>query len=201
VRDTSFYYSFLVLPARKRDAIIAVWDVCRALDDTVDEPGDRPAAEALAEWRTEVARAFEGSPLTPQGRRLQPVIHEFSLSRRPFEDLIDGVEMDLTTSRYPTFEALYEYCWRVASTVGLICIEIFECRNPRSRDYAIALGVALQLTNILRDVATDLERDRIYLPQEDLARFGCTEQDLRASTAGEPVRAVLAHEASRARGD
>jgi phytoene synthase len=199
LRDTSFYYSFLVLPARKRDAIIAVWDVCRALDDTVDEPGSRPPAEALAEWRTELARAFDGTPLTPQGQRLQPVIREFSLSRRPFDDLIDGIEMDLTTTRYPTFEALYEYCWRVASTVGLICIEIFECRHPRSRDYAIALGVALQLTNILRDVAADLERDRIYLPQEDLARFSCSEQDLRATTVGERLRAVLAHEAGRAR--
>jgi phytoene synthase len=198
LRDTSFYYSFLVLPARKRDAIIAVWDVCRALDDTVDEPGPRPAAEALAEWRVELDRAFAGTPLTPQGQRLQPVIREFSLSRRPFEDLIDGVEMDLTTTRYATFDALYEYCWRVASTVGLICIEIFECRHARSRDYAIALGVALQLTNILRDVAADLERNRIYLPQEDLARFACTEEDLRAPTAGDRVRAVLAHEAARA---
>ncbi len=199
MRDTSFYYSFLVLPARKRDAIIAVWDVCRALDDTVDEPGSRPPAQALDEWRAEIARAFDGTPLTSQGRRLQPVIREFSLSRRPFEDLIDGVEMDLTTTRYPTFDALYEYCWRVASTVGLICIQIFECRSPQSRDYAIALGVALQLTNILRDVAADLERDRIYLPQEDLARFGCTEQDLRAARAGESLRSVLAYEAARAR--
>jgi len=198
-RDTSFYYSFLVLPAAKRDAIVAVWDFCRAVDDEVDEPGtDNPEA-ALASWRAEVAACYEGTPLTPQGQRLQPFIRAFDLPRRPFDDLIDGVEMDLTCPRYGTFEALHQYCWRVASTVGLICIEIFGYRQDATREYAMALGVALQLTNIIRDVGIDLARGRIYLPQEDLTRFGCTEDDLRAGIVTPPVRALLAFECSRAR--
>ena len=186
-RDTSFYYSFLVLPQAKRDAIVAVWDFCRAVDDTVDEPGHVPPAEALASWRQELARCYEGAPETPQGRALQPFIRQFHLPKQPFSDLIDGVEMDVSTCRYATFPALYRYCWRVASTVGLICIEIFGCTRPESREYAINLGVALQLTNIVRDIATDFRRGRIYLPQDDLARFDVTEADLEA---GRPVDRV-----------
>jgi 15-cis-phytoene synthase len=198
-RDTSFYYSFLVLPAAQRDAIVAVWDFCRAIDDEVDEPGPGSPQAALEAWRAEVARCYEGTPETPQGRRLQPFIGRFHLPRRPFEDLIDGVEMDLTRSRYETFEDLYEYCWRVASTVGLICIEIFGCRQPVAREYAVALGIALQLTNIVRDVASDLARGRVYLPQADLTRFGCSERDLRAGKVTPTVRALLEFECRRAR--
>lgn len=198
-RDTSFYYSFLVLPAAKRDAIVAVWDFCRAVDDEVDEPGAGSPKAALDEWRLEVARCFGGDPRTMQGRHLQPFISRFNLPRRPFEDLIDGVEMDLTRARYDTFEDLYEYCWRVASTVGLICLEIFGYRRPESREYAVALGIALQLTNIVRDVAVDLERGRVYLPQADLARFGCTEDDLRRGEVTAKVRDLLAFECGRAR--
>ena len=197
-RDTSFYYSFLVLPAHKRDAIVAVWDVCRAIDDEADEPGPRPA-QALDEWRAEIERVFRGDALTHQGRRLQPFVRRFNLPRQPFDDLIDGVRMDLTTTRYATFEALYEYCWRVASTVGLICLEIFGYRRPEAREYAVNLGIALQLTNIIRDVSTDLARGRIYLPRADLQHFGCSEADLAAGHVSDPVRALLAHQAGRAR--
>ena len=198
-RDTSFYYSFLVLPARKRDAIVAVWDFCRAVDDEVDEPGTASPQHALDAWRAEVARCYEGEPQTAQGRRLQPWIERYGLPRRPFEALIDGVEMDLVRTRYQTFEELYQYCWHVASTVGLICVEIFGYRRPESREYAVDLGVALQLTNITRDVAGDLARGRIYLPQEDLARFGCTEDDLRAGRVTDRVRELLAAQCARAR--
>jgi phytoene synthase len=198
-RDTSFYYSFLVLPAAKRDAIVAVWDFCRAVDDEVDEPGSGSPQAALGAWREEVARCFDGTPETAQGRRLQPFIRRFSLPRRPFEDLIDGVEMDLTRSRYETFDDLYEYCWRVASTVGLICVEIFGYRQIAAREYAVALGIALQLTNIVRDVAGDLARGRVYLPQADLARFGCSEDDLRAGRVTPAVRSLLEFECRRAR--
>ena len=199
-RDTSFYYSFLVLPQAKRDAIVAVWDFCRAVDDTVDEPGQVPPAEALASWRQELARCYEGTPETRQGRALQPFIQQFNLPRQPFSDLIDGVEMDVSTCRYATFPALYEYCWRVASTVGLICIEIFGCTRPESKEYAINLGVALQLTNIVRDIATDLERGRIYLPQDDLARFDVSEADLEAGRPVDRVQRLIAFECERARG-
>jgi phytoene synthase len=197
-RDTSFYYSFLVLPAAKRDATVAVWDFCRAVDDEVDEPGEGSPKAALDAWRLEIGRCYTGTPETRQGRQLQPFVSRFNLPRRPFEDLIDGVEMDLTRSRYADFEELYEYCWRVASTVGLICLEIFGYRQPAAREYAITLGIALQLTNIVRDVATDLARGRVYLPQSDLVRFGCTDDDLRRGEVTPAVQALLAFECARA---
>lgn len=206
-RDTSFYYSFLVLPAAQRRAIGAVWDFCRAVDDAVDEApeGLRPAQ--VAAWREELARCFDGRPPeTSQGRALQPLIAAFNLPRPAFDALIEGVEMDLNTSRYATFADLYEYCIRVASSVGLMCVEIFGCREAASRQYAIDLGVALQLTNILRDVPGDFERGRVYIPLEDFARFGCHEGDLGAEAihAGHGVRSpavkqLLAYQAQRAR--
>jgi phytoene synthase len=208
-RDTSFYYSFLVLPAEKRRAIVAVWDFCRAVDDAVDrEPDGARAAAELARWRAELAACFEGrQPSTPQGAELRPFVTRFPLPRRSFDDLIDGVEMDLGARRYATFDDLYQYCLKVASAVGLISVEIFGYDDPRVRGYAVDLGVALQLTNILRDVSTDLACGRVYLPQEDLARFGCTEEDLRAEQAragrgigAERVRALLAHQGARAHG-
>jgi 15-cis-phytoene synthase len=206
-RDTSFYYSFLVLPAHKRHAIVAVWDFCRAVDDAVDEAEEGTSAAQVRSWRMELDRCFDGgSPETPQGRALQPLIATFNLPRSAFEALIEGVEMDLHTRRYATFADLYEYCIRVASAVGLMCVEIFGCKDPGSRQYAIDLGVALQLTNILRDVPGDLERGRVYIPLEDFARFGCHEGDLGAEAiqAGHgvhssAVRTLLAFQAERAR--
>jgi len=200
-RDTSFSYSFLVLPAEQRQAIGLVWDFCRAVDDAVDEAPDEPTATVeIGKWRDEVARVFgTGVPQTPQGQNLKPLVAAFALSRPPFDDLVDGVEMDLRHKRYQTFDELSGYCRRVASTVGLICIEIFGARDSRSKDYAFNLGLALQLTNIIRDVAVDLKNGRIYLPQEDLARFGVTEADLRAGAVNEPIRRLLAHQCQRAR--
>ena len=206
-RDTNFYYSFLVLPPEKRAAIIAVWDFCRAVDDAVDAAGVTDASREVALWRGEVAACFDGPPpCTPQGRALQPLISKFGLPRSAFEDLIDGVEMDIGSRRYETFAELYAYCVRVASAVGLMCLEIFGYDDPRARQYATELGVALQLTNILRDVPEDLARGRVYIPQEDLRRFDCTEDDLtlEAAAAGRgvrspAVRALLRHQAERAR--
>jgi 15-cis-phytoene synthase len=204
-RKTSFYYAFLVLPPEQRRAIIAVWDFCRAVDDAVDEapagPGGEPGGrEAVVFWRDELARAFDGRPVsTDQGRRLQPFIAQLDLPRQAFDDVIDGVAMDLDTTRYRTFDDLLEYCRRVASAVGLICIRIFGCRNPSAREYALHLGVALQLTNILRDVKGDLERGRVYLPLDDLARFGCSVDDLAAGVVTEPVRRLIEFECRRAR--
>jgi 15-cis-phytoene synthase len=206
-RDTSFYYSFLVLPAGKRRAIVAVWDFCRAVDDAVDEAPEGTHEARVRAWREELARCFDGgTPLTAQGRALQPLIAAFNLPRSAFEALIEGVEMDLHTTRYPTFEDLYQYCIRVASAVGLMCVEIFGCKDPASKQYAIDLGVALQLTNILRDVPGDLDRGRVYIPLEDFARFKCHEGDLGAEAmhAGHGVRSpavrqLLAFQAQRAR--
>jgi phytoene synthase len=206
-RDTNFYYSFLVLPPEKRAAIVAVWDFCRAVDDAVDEARPEDAPGQVAIWRGEVAACFDGaSPSTPQGRALQPLVSTFQLPRAAFEALIEGVEMDIGSRRYETFADLYEYCVRVASAVGLMCLEIFGYEDPKARQYATDLGVALQLTNILRDVPGDLARGRVYIPQEDLRRFGCTEEDLRreSDAAGRgvqspAVRALLRHQAERAR--
>ena len=200
-RDTSFSYSFLVLPDDQRRAIGVVWDFCRAVDDAVDEAVDRQTAEAeLAGWRREIDCVFgTATPQTPQGMRLKSCVGAFALSRKNFDDLADGVEMDLRQSRYETFDELIGYCRRVASAVGLICIEIFGCRDSRSRDYAVHLGLALQVTNIIRDVKVDLERDRIYLPREDLSRFGVTEAALRAGMVTGDIRRLLAHQAQRAR--
>ena len=201
-RKSSFYYSFLVLPAAQRQAIIAVWDFCRAVDDAVDEPKKGLAAghDAVQFWRAELARCFDGAtPETPQGLRLQPYIAAFNLPRQAFEDVIDGVAMDLDTTRYETFADLFEYCRRVASAVGLICIEVFGCTSARARDYALNLGVALQVTNILRDVKDDLARGRVYLPLEDLRTCGCTVDDLASATLTEPVRRLIEFECRRAR--
>ncbi len=207
-RSTSFYYSFLVLPAPRRRAITAVFDVCRAVDDSVDLETDPARVEAaLALWRSEIERIFGGGvPETPEGRRLQPFVAPCHLPRAQFEALVDGVAMDAAATRYATFAALEPYCHRVASAVGLICAEIFEYRDPAVRDYARDLGVALQLTNILRDVAVDYRSGRRYLPDEDLSRFGCTWDDIarEVEDAGRGiqspcVRSVLEHQAARAR--
>jgi phytoene synthase len=211
-RDTSFYYSFLVLPARKRHAIIAVWDFCRAVDDAVDEvvPEDEwagglteaareKASCEIAGWRRELAAVYEGTPRSRQGRALQPFVAEFGLPRPQFEALIAGVQMDLDHARYPTFAALTEYCRRVASAVGLVCLEIFGYRDPRARDYANSLGMALQLTNIIRDVAVDLRRGRVYLPAEDLDAYGVTIDALRAGRVTPAIRELLRHECDQAR--
>jgi len=225
-RKTSFYYAFLVLPEDQRRAIIAVWDFCRVLDDDVDEAdvigegttaagtvpsARRSARDAVAFWREELARCYAGAPPeTPQGRKLQPFIPMFDLPREAFEDVIDGVAMDVDTTRYQTFDDLLVYCRRVASAVGMICIKIFRCRAASAREYALNLGIALQLTNIIRDVKDDLERGRVYLPLDDLVTAGCTVSDLAAasaqgSTAGqtakvsEPVRRLLAFQCDRAR--
>jgi phytoene synthase len=204
-RKTSFYYSFLVLPAEQRRAITAVWDFCRAVDDAVDE---EPAVadttptgrEAVPFWRAELERCYNGAaPETVQGRDLQPFIRQFDLPRGAFEDLIDGVAMDLDISRYQTFDDLFQYCRRVASAVGLVCIRIFGCRSPQSCDYALNLGIALQMTNILRDVRNDLERGRLYLPLADLAEHGVTVDDVQRGVVTPEVRRLMAFECGRAR--
>ncbi len=202
-RDTNFFYSFAVLPADRRDAIVAVWDFFRAVDDAVDEMGEGGgpgAAEArLAAWRREVAACFEGgSPATPQGAALVAHVRRFGLPRQGFEDVVDGVAMDLAQSRWRTFEELHQYCLRVASAVGLVCIEIFGYRNAGCRQYAIDLGVALQLTNILRDLGKDFRAGRLYLPQTDLDRHGVSEAEIAAGLPTPGLQALLADHARRA---
>jgi phytoene synthase len=203
-RKTSFYYSFLVLPPDQRRAIVAVWDFCRAVDDAVDEVpstagGLASGRDAVVFWRAELARCYDGRPPeTVQGQQLQRFIGPFDLPREAFNDVIDGVAMDLDTMRYATFDDLFEYCRRVASAVGMICIRIFGCHGPRACEYALNLGIALQLTNILRDVKDDLERGRVYLPLEDLAAYGCTVDDLSQPVPPPRVREMIDFECRRA---
>lgn len=206
-RKTSFYYSFLVLPSPERRAITAVFDVCRAIDDAVDLESDPVRAQAaLTHWRNEVARIFGAErPQTPQGLALKPFVTPFHLPREQFDALIDGVAMDATPRRFQTFAELEPYCHRVASSVGLMCAEIFRYTDPAVLTYARDLGVALQLTNILRDVGVDYRRGRMYLPLDDLAECGCTEADIRREVeeAGHgirnpQVRVALQHLARRA---
>jgi phytoene synthase len=202
-RDTNFAYSFLALSPDRRHAITAVWDFCRAVDDEVDEHDERPLAErraGLQRWRDEVAACFEGGrPQTPQGEALQAVTRAFPVARLPFDQLIDGCAMDLEPVRFQSFCELRAYCYKVASTVGLICIEVFGYRNPGTRQYAEELGLALQLTNILRDIPSDLARGRLYLPLDELAAHGVTEADLRAGRLTPGVSALLERQALRAR--
>jgi phytoene synthase len=207
-RSTSFYFSFLALPGPKRRAITAVFDFCRAVDDSVDlETDPVRIAAALALWRGEVARVFAGDPpTTDQGRQLQPFVGPNHLPRQHFDALVDGVAMDAAGTHYRTFADLEPYCHRVASAVGLICAEIFEYREVGVLDYARDLGVALQLTNILRDVGVDFRNGRRYLPDEDFSRFGCSwddiEREVRQAGQGvrsDAVRALLAFQGARAR--
>ena len=204
-RDTNFAYSFLALSPDRRHAITAVWDFCRAVDDEVDEHDERPLAErraGLQRWRDEVAACFEGGqPQTPQGEALQAVTRAFPVARLPFDQLIDGCAMDLEPVRFQSFCELRAYCYKVASTVGLICIEVFGYRNPGTRQYAEELGLALQLTNILRDLDEDAAIGRLYLPREELAAAGipASLMDDPAAVIAEPRVDIachaLAHEA------
>ena len=202
-RDTNFSFSFLALSPARRAAILAVWDFCRAVDDEVDEGEGRTQAqrrEGLQRWRDEIAACFEGGqPRTAQGRALVPHVTAFRLPRLPFEQLVDGCEMDVAPARYATFCDLRGYCYRVASTVGLICIEIFGYQNPATRQYAEELGLALQLTNILRDVPDDLARGRLYIPLDELAAHGVAEDDLRRGHLTPAIASLLERQANRAR--
>jgi phytoene synthase len=176
---SNFYYSFLFLSREKRQAMYAVYAFCRSVDDVADGSASlRDKQVRLDEWRRELDRCYDGQPEHPITVKLAQSNRKFPIPKEHFEELLDGVEMDLTHTRYPTFRELYEYCYRVAGVVGLMCIEIFGYRNPKAKDYAVNLGVALQLTNIMRDVKVDGERGRIYLPQEELARFGYREEEL-----------------------
>jgi len=196
---SNFAWAFRLLPHDRRRALSAVYAFCRAADDIVDEPGmRRDPAHLLARWRTELEAAYAGRPHHPIGVALADAIERFALPRAHFEEVIAGVEMDLQRDRYETWEELAEYCYRVAAAVGLICIEIFGYENPSARQYAVHLGLAFQLTNILRDVGEDGLRGRIYLPRVDLRRFDCPEEDLLAGRMSEPLRQVMAFECARA---
>jgi len=197
---SNFYYSFLLLPSAQRRAIKDVYAFCRLLDDVVDEDqtGRDPYAE-LEHWRAEVEAIYQGCPDSEFGEQLLISVEEFDLPKQSFLDLIDGMEMDLKWRSYQTFADLREYCYRAASAVGLICIEIFGYESARTREYAVNLGLALQLTNILRDLKEDTARGRTYIPIEDLDRFGYSERELRENLYNRPFVELMKYEHARAR--
>jgi phytoene synthase len=198
---SNFYYAFFFLPAAQRAALEAVYAFCRRVDDAVDDATDPGVARSeLGRWRRELAACYgEGSPKDPIARDLALQVERFDLSREPFEDVIRGVEMDLETRQYETFEDLELYCRRVACAVGYSCIEIFGSRGERSRRYATSLGVAFQLTNILRDLRSDAGKGRLYIPADEMRRFGYTMEDAAEGRTGTAFTALMKFQCERAR--
>ena len=198
---SNFFFAFLALPRHRRDALYAVYAFCRTVDDIADLGSDPAVQRAgLARWRADIARCYEGGAVEhPLARQLAVAVQDFGLPRAALEAIIDGCEMDLTHATYETADDLDPYCYRVASAVGLCCIEIFGYTDLRARQYAVSLGMALQLTNIIRDVGADARNGRVYIPQADLRRFGVASEDLRAGRYGDAFVALMAHQAARAR--
>jgi phytoene synthase len=197
---SSFYYSFLFLPPPQRQAITALYAFCREVDDVVDECHDAGVAQAKLDWwRGEIARTFEANADHPVCRALATSLQHFNLPREYFLEIIDGMEMDLLQTRYATFTELSLYCYRVASVVGLMAAEIFGYQDRATLKYAHNLGMAFQLTNILRDVREDAQRGRIYLPLDELAQFGVAEEDILTNRSGEHMKRLLDFQARRAR--
>ena len=196
---SSFYYSFLFLPPERRRAITALYAFCREIDDVVDECHDAQiAATKLAWWREELARVYAGNPQHPIGQALRPATERFNLPHELLSEIIDGMEMDLTQSRYLDFTALSLYCYRVASVVGLLAAEIFGYQDRHTQKYAHDLGMAFQLTNIIRDVGEDARRGRVYLPLDEMKRFGVTVDDLFEARQTDNFRKLMEFQIERA---
>jgi len=196
----NFYYGFVALPPARRQAIYAAYAFCRQCDDAVDEAGsfDEKIARLNA-MRRRLQACYDGTPDDLILLALRDAATRYCIPRAYFEALIDGMEMDVRKQRYATFEDLRTYCYRAASVIGLICIEIFGYQDPRAKIFATDLGIAMQLTNIIRDVREDAERGRIYLPLDELAQFGCTEEQILRLEDSEQLRSLLHFQAERAR--
>lgn len=197
---SSFYYSFMFLPPERRQAITALYAFCREVDDVVDECHDMQIAQTKLDWwRNEVRQIHEGSPTHPVGQALKDVSTRFNLPREQLLEIIDGMQMDLQQTRYLDWKALHLYCYRVASVVGLLSAEIFGYTNRQTLKYAHDLGLAFQLTNIIRDVGEDARRGRIYLPIEELQKFNVPARQILDGKHDDNFRQLMAFQASRAR--
>jgi phytoene synthase len=198
---SSFYYSFLFLPEDRRRAITALYAFCREVDDVVDDCSDPATARAtLAWWRQELAAAFHGTPQHPVARALAEIAPRFNLAEAHLAEIIDGMQMDLDFNRYPGFEVLRQYCHRVAGVVGELSAEIFGYQDRRTLEYAADLGMAFQLTNIIRDVGEDARRNRIYLPLDEIERYGLSAADITASRETDDFRRLIEFQIERALG-
>jgi phytoene synthase len=196
---SSFYYSFMFLPKHKREAITALYAFCREVDDVVDECTELKVAQVkLAWWKDEIQNLYKGKPIHPVTKALQPFVHSFHLSEEHFIEIIDGMEMDLNFNRYEDFKQLQLYCYRVASVVGILSAQIFGFENRKTLKFAHDLGLAFQLTNIIRDVGEDARRNRIYIPLDELARFNVTEEDILRSRETDAVKQLLEFQIERA---
>jgi phytoene synthase len=197
---SSFYYSFLFLPPERRRAITALYAFCREVDDTVDETHDQSVARIkLAWWRTEVSAMYKGSPTHPVTQALQPHLAPYDLKEQHLQAIIDGMEMDLDQSRYLDYAGLRKYCWHVAGVVGILSASIFGASNPQTLQYAEKLGLAFQLTNIIRDVGDDARKGRIYLPVNELQQFNVTAADILNFRHNEKFEALMKFQSDRAR--
>lgn len=196
---SSFYYSFLFLPPERRQAITALYAFCREVDDVVDECHDVQLAQTKLDWwRGEVERIYAGTPSHPVGLALKDIIGRFALPREQLLEVIEGMRMDLNQTRYLDFKNLQLYCYRVASVVGLMSAEIFGHEDPATLDYAQDLGLAFQLTNIIRDVGEDARRGRIYLPIDELQRFNVPARDILEARHSDNFRKLMQFQAERA---
>jgi len=196
---SSFYYSFRFLPPDKRRAITALYAFCREVDDVVDECADAQVARTtLNWWRSEVAAIYGGKPQHPVALALIPIVKQFNMAQEHLQEIIDGMEMDLDQARYADFKSLQLYCYRVASVVGLLTVEIFGYTDRQTLKYAHDLGIAFQLTNIIRDVGEDARRNRIYLPMEEMQQFGVTAADILNSRETENFQKLMAFQIERA---
>ncbi len=197
----NFYFAFITLPPRQRSAIYAAYAFCRLCDDITDgaELSLDGQAAALDELREDLRRAYDGAPSGPVLPAVMDAARTFDIPREYFDDIVAGVMVDLSKRRYETFDELREYCYGVASTVGLVCIQIFGYSHPSAREYAVDLGLGMQLANILRDLQEDAQRDRVYLPQEELARYGYGEEELRNGVVNDRFREMMAFQVERAR--
>ena len=197
---SSFYYSFLFLPPERRRAITALYAFCREVDDTVDECTDQSIARIkLAWWRNEVAATYNGAPTHPVMQALQPHLAVYQLEQKHMQAIIDGMEMDLDQTRYLDYPAMQRYCWHVASVVGILSASIFGVTNPKTLEYAEKLGLAFQLTNIIRDVGEDARKGRIYLPVNELQQFNVTAADLLNARHSEKFENLMRFQVERAK--
>lgn len=197
---SSFYYSFLFLPPNQREAITALYAFCREVDDVVDDCSNQEIArKKLDWWKEEVHRLFTNCAQHPVGKALQPAKDQFNLPQEYFLEIIDGMEMDLEISRYHTFNELALYCHRAAGVVGVLSAEIFGYKDHHTLDYAHNLGVAFQLTNILRDIREDALRGRIYIPFDELQQYAVTPEELSLGVTSDRCKKLFAHQAKRAR--
>jgi phytoene synthase len=196
---SSFYYSFLFLPPERRRAITALYAFCREVDDTVDECTDESIARIkLAWWRTEVSSMYAGTPTHPVMLALQPHLSTYALQEKHLQAIIDGMEMDLDQTRYLDYPAMQRYCWHVASVVGILSASIFGVTNPKTLEYAEKLGLAFQLTNIIRDVGEDARKGRIYLPVNELQQFNVTAADLLNARHSDKFENLMRFQVERA---